>query len=105
MSGQANKSGRTKRKESETKYRGGKTAPTPKRHATPDNRLEQELEGSFPGSDAVAVTQPPHNPTTRAGLKAHAGTRPEGGHGRQPYTIDRNHHFTESEWKIPYPKG
>ena len=28
MSGQANKSGRTKRKESETKYRGGKTVPT-----------------------------------------------------------------------------
>jgi hypothetical protein len=62
MSGQANKSGRTKRKESETKYRGGKTAPTPKRHATPDDQVEQGLEGSLPGSDAVAVTQPPHNP-------------------------------------------
>jgi hypothetical protein len=56
MSGQANKSGRTKRKESETKYRGGKTAPTPKRHATPDDQVEQGLEGSLPGSDAVAVT-------------------------------------------------
>jgi hypothetical protein len=38
--------------------RGGKTEPTPKRHETLDDKLEQGLEESFPGSDPVAITQP-----------------------------------------------
>jgi hypothetical protein len=44
-----------------TKHRGGATEPTPKRHATLEDRLEQGLEESFPGSDPVAVTQPPQS--------------------------------------------
>ena len=54
-------SGHAKKKKSETTHRGGKTEPTPKRHATLDDQLEQGLEESFPGSDPV-VTQPPHSP-------------------------------------------
>jgi len=30
-----------------------------------DDRLERGLEESFPGSDPVAVTQPPHSPHDR----------------------------------------
>jgi hypothetical protein len=51
-------------KRSETKHakhRGGSTKPTPRQHATLEDRIEQGLEESFPGSDPVAVTQPPHN--------------------------------------------
>jgi hypothetical protein len=51
-------------KHSETKHnkhRGGTTEPTPKRHATLEDRLEQGLEESFPGSDPVAVVQPPQS--------------------------------------------
>jgi hypothetical protein len=44
-----------------TKHRGGATEPTPKRHTTLEDRLEQGLEESFPGSDPVAVTQPPQS--------------------------------------------
>jgi hypothetical protein len=105
MSGRARTSGRTKKKKHETTHRGGKTEPTPKRHATLDDLLEQGLEESFPGSDPVAVTQPPHSPPTCASLKAQPGTKPEGVPGHRPYTIDWIHHFTKSEWKIPYPKG
>jgi hypothetical protein len=32
-----------------------------------DERLERGLEETFPGSDAVAVTQPPHSPYDRNG--------------------------------------
>ena len=59
MSGQKSLSGRAKKKKSETKHRGGKTEPTPKRHTTLDDQLEEGLEESFPGSYPVAVTQPP----------------------------------------------
>jgi hypothetical protein len=62
MSGQAKKPGQAKTKQGETKHRGGKTEPTPKRHTTLDDKLEQGLEESFPGSDPVAVTQPPRSP-------------------------------------------
>ena len=62
MSGQAKKSGQAKTKKSEPKHRGGKTEPTPKHRTTLDDRLEQGLEESFPGSDPVAVTQPSHSP-------------------------------------------
>jgi hypothetical protein len=61
MSGQARTSARTKKKKAETTHRGGETEPTPRRHATLDDQLEQGLEESFPGSDPVAVTQPPHS--------------------------------------------
>ena len=49
-------------KKRETKHRGGKTEPTPKQRATLDEQLEQGLEESFPASDPVAATQPPHSP-------------------------------------------
>jgi hypothetical protein len=49
-------------KKNETKHRGGGTEPTPKERRTLDDQLEQGLEESFPGSDPVAVTQPPHSP-------------------------------------------
>jgi hypothetical protein len=62
MSGQKSLSGQAMKKKSEAKHRGGNTEPTPKRHTTLDDRLEQGLEESFPGSDPVAVTQPPHSP-------------------------------------------
>ena len=62
MSGQKSMSSRATKKKSETKHRGGNTEPTPKRHATLDDQLEQGLEESFPGSDPVAVTQSPHSP-------------------------------------------
>jgi hypothetical protein len=62
MSGQKSRSGRAMKKKSEAKHRGGNTEPTPKRHTTLDDQLEQGLEESFPGSDPVAVTQPPHSP-------------------------------------------
>jgi hypothetical protein len=55
-------SARATKKKSETKHRGGRSEPTPKRRTTLDDQLEQGLEESFPGSDAVAVTQPPHSP-------------------------------------------
>jgi hypothetical protein len=43
------------------KKRGGKSEPDPKRksHDTIDDKLEQGLEESFPGSDPVSITQPP----------------------------------------------
>ena len=62
MSAQARTSGQTKKKKSETTHRGGKIEPTPRRHATLDDQLEQGLEESFPGSDPIAVTQPLHSP-------------------------------------------
>jgi len=63
MSGQAKTSGQRKtKKKSETTHRRGKTEPAPKRHTTLDDQLEQGLEESFPGSDPVAVTQPPRSP-------------------------------------------
>jgi len=46
-------------------HRGGKSEPDPKRTETLDDKLEQGLEESFPGSDPVAVTQPPHSPHDR----------------------------------------
>jgi hypothetical protein len=49
-------------KKSEAKHRGGRTEPTPTQRATLEDQLEQGLEESFPGSDPVAVTQPPHSP-------------------------------------------
>jgi hypothetical protein len=55
-------SGQGKKKEDERKHRGGKTEPTPKRTTTLDEQVEQGLEESLPGSDPVAVTQPPHSP-------------------------------------------
>lgn len=48
-------------KKSEAKHRGGKTEPTPKAHKTLDDKVEHGLEESFPGSDPVSVTQPPHS--------------------------------------------
>ena len=42
-------------------HRGGKSEPEPKAHKTPEDKLEQGLEESFPGSDPAAVTQPPHS--------------------------------------------
>jgi hypothetical protein len=58
-----------KKKKSETNHRGGKSEPTPKQRTTLDDQLEQGLEESFPGSDPVAVTQPPRGPTTSASPK------------------------------------
>jgi hypothetical protein len=53
---------RTKRSDTtHTKHRGGATEPTPKHRTTLEDRLEQGLEESFPGSDPVAVTQPPQS--------------------------------------------
>jgi hypothetical protein len=49
-------------KKQEPRHRGGTSEPSPKRHETLDDKLEQGLEESFPGSDPVAVTQPPHSP-------------------------------------------
>jgi hypothetical protein len=45
------------------KKRGGKSEPDSKRksHKTLDDKLEQGLEESFPGSDPVAITQPPQS--------------------------------------------
>ena len=45
------------------KKRGGKSEPDPKRksHKTLDDKLEQGLEESFPGSAPVAITQPPQS--------------------------------------------
>jgi hypothetical protein len=40
-------------------HRGGSSEPDPKTHKTLDDKLEQGLEESFPGSDPVAITQPP----------------------------------------------
>ena len=62
MSGQKRLSARAMKRKSGAKHRGGNTEPTPKRHTTRDDQLEQGLEESFPGSDPVAVTQPPHSP-------------------------------------------
>jgi hypothetical protein len=39
--------------------RGGTAEPSPMSHKTLDDKLEQGLEESFPGSDPVAITQPP----------------------------------------------
>ena len=47
--------------ERKSPHRGGKTEPEPKRTETLDDQLEQGLEESFPASDPVAVTQPPHS--------------------------------------------
>jgi hypothetical protein len=54
MSGQARKKA--------TPHRGGRSEPSQKLRETLDDQLEQGLEESFPGSDPVAVTQPPHSP-------------------------------------------
>jgi hypothetical protein len=51
-----------KNKNAETRDRGGRIAPTPMRHRTLEDKLEQGLEESFPASDPVAVTQPPVGP-------------------------------------------
>jgi hypothetical protein len=61
MSGQVKKCANARKKKDETTHRGSKAEPTPRRHATLDAKLEQGLEESFPGSDPVSVTQPPHN--------------------------------------------
>jgi hypothetical protein len=58
----ASMSGQTKKKKNDPTRRGGGTEPAPRRHATLDDQLEQGLEESFPGSDPVAVTEPPHSP-------------------------------------------
>ncbi len=42
-----------------TPQRGGTAEPSPMSHKTLDDKLEQGLEESFPGSDPVAITQPP----------------------------------------------
>ncbi len=39
----------------------GKTARAEKRKKSLDDKLEQGLEETFPGSDPVSVTQPLHN--------------------------------------------
>ena len=39
----------------------GKTARAEKRKKSLDDKLEQGLEETFPGSDPVSITQPPHN--------------------------------------------
>jgi hypothetical protein len=65
MPGRARKSAHTKTKGAETKDRGGRVAPTPTRHRTLEDKLEQGLEESFPVSDPVAVTQPPVGPSDR----------------------------------------
>jgi hypothetical protein len=49
----------------ETRTRGGRVAPTPMRHATLEDKLEQGLEESFPASDPVVVTQPSVAPPDR----------------------------------------
>ena len=41
--------------------KGGKSEAEAKRHEKLDNALERGLEDTFPGSDPVAVTQPPHS--------------------------------------------
>jgi hypothetical protein len=46
------------------RQRGGHTEPKPKSHESKhqtslDDKLEQGLEESFPGSDPVSITQPP----------------------------------------------
>ena len=76
MSGQKSLSARATNKKSEAIQRGGNTEPTPKRHTTLDDQLEQGLEESFPGSDPVAVTQPPHSP--------HDARKPYGTSGNLP---------------------
>ena len=52
-------------KQAQPRHRGGKSEPEPKRTETLDDQLEQGLEESFPASDPVAVTQPPHSPYDR----------------------------------------
>jgi len=47
--------------ERKSRHRGGNSEPEPKPAETLDDRLEQGLEESFPASDPVAVTQPPHS--------------------------------------------
>jgi hypothetical protein len=42
--------------------RRGRSKAEATRNQTLDDQLEQGLEESFPGSDPVAVTQPPHSP-------------------------------------------
>jgi hypothetical protein len=42
--------------------RAGKRDRESRRKKALDDRLEKGLEESFPGSDPVAVTQPPHSP-------------------------------------------
>jgi hypothetical protein len=39
----------------------GKTARTEKRKKSLDDKLDQGLEETFPGSDPVSITQPPPN--------------------------------------------
>ena len=78
MSGQKSMSARATKKKSETKHRGGNTEPTPKRHATLDDQLEQGLEESFPAPIRSPSRSRPTALTTRASLKAQAGTCPKG---------------------------
>jgi hypothetical protein len=40
---------------------GGRSKAEATRNQTLDDQLEQGLKESFPGSDPVAVTQPPHS--------------------------------------------
>jgi hypothetical protein len=51
MPGQAKKPASAKTKSAQTKVRGGRVAPTPMRHTTLEDKLEQGLEESFPASD------------------------------------------------------
>ena len=78
MSGQKSMSSRATKKESETKHRGGNTEPTPKRHATLDDQLEQGLENRFQAPIRSPSRSRPTALTTRASLKAQAGTCPKG---------------------------
>ena len=45
--------------------RAGKRDRKSQRKKALDDQLERGLEKSFPGSDPVAVTQPPHSPHDR----------------------------------------
>jgi hypothetical protein len=46
-------------KKQSARQRGGHTEPEPKSQTSLDDKLEQGLEESFPGSDSVSITQPP----------------------------------------------
>lgn len=50
------------RAERDEQRRAGKRERDERKKKALDDRLEKGLEESFPGSDPVAVTQPPHSP-------------------------------------------
>jgi hypothetical protein len=49
-----------------SRHRDGKSKPESKRAEALDDELEPGLEETFPASDPVAVTQPPHSPYDRS---------------------------------------